>query len=109
MPAHVRALIIICARLDPGILSLLFYAVIVPLQAASSQEQEPQSHALSCLLKCPPDVLPIFKRVLRIMNLSDKDLSPTPTRTLSGEETRHKVLFTGMFPGTSHLSLGHPR
>ncbi len=75
----------------------------------SGQEQVPQKIALSCLEKCPPAILTIFRRVLSILNLSDKDLSPIPARALSREEIRLNALLTGLFPGEAahnRVSLG---
>ena len=63
------------------------------------KEQVPEEHALSCLEKCPPAVLTIFRRVLRILNLSDKDLSPIPAHALTKEEICLNALLTGLFPG----------
>ena len=69
------------------------------MQIAAFQEPGPQNYAVSYLKECSPDVLAILKRVISVLDLSDKDLSPIPARNLATQDKRLKALLAGLFPG----------
>ena len=62
---------------------------------------------MSCLEKCSSDILVIFKHVIGIMDLSDKDLSHIQARALTAQEKRQKKLLTGLFPGRVNPCFEH--
>ena len=69
------------------------------LQVGPRQDLGPQSVSRLYVSLCPPDIVAIFKALISLMDLSDRDLSRIPPRNLSDQEKRIKVSLTALFPG----------